>query len=377
MTKKKIRVLSIFGTRPEAIKMAPVVLELASRSDQFDSQVCITSQHKEMLQQVLDVFEIEPTYDLDLMKPNQDLFDITEGILSGIKGILNQAQPDMALVHGDTTTTFAAALACFYCGIPVGHVEAGLRTRDKRQPFPEEINRRLADVICDLHFAPTKVNQKNLLGDGAPPEGIVITGNTVVDALLGILPKARSLEPSITGLSEIDWNLRTILVTCHRRESFGEQIEGICRALKMIVTDLPDVNLVYPVHKNPNVLGPVTKILGDVDRIYLTEPLDYLPFIWLMERCHIVLTDSGGIQEEAPSLDKPVLVMRNKTERAEAVETGAVVLAGTSGERIVEEVKRLFSDPEAYDRMARAKNPYGDGKASQRIADAILKMIKQ
>lgn len=366
-----IRVLSIFGTRPEAIKMAPVVKELEARPDRFESLVCITSQHREMLQQVLDVFEIAPDHDLDLMKPNQDLFDITTGVLDGIKGVLAECQPQVALVHGDTTTTFAASLSCFYLGIPVGHVEAGLRTRDKRQPFPEEINRRLADAICELHFAPTEVNERNLLNDGIPADGIVITGNTVIDALLSVLPKARALEPTITGLEEIDWGLNTVLVTCHRRESFGDQLEEICDALRTIVGELPQVNLVYPVHRNPNVLGPVTRMLGDVERIYLTEPLDYLPFVWLMDRAKIVLTDSGGIQEEAPSLDKPVLVMRNKTERAEAVETGAVVLTGTSKERIIEEVVRLATDEEAYERMARATNPYGDGKASVRIADAL------
>jgi UDP-N-acetylglucosamine 2-epimerase (non-hydrolysing) len=370
---KRIKAMTIFGTRPEAIKMAPVVKELERRSEQFESIVCVSSQHKEMLQQVLDVFEIKPDHDLDLMKPNQDLFDITGGVLSGIKPVLEQVRPDVALVHGDTTTTFAASLACFYLGIPVGHVEAGLRTRDKRQPFPEEINRRLADAVCDLHWAPTKLNEGNLLGDGVPPDGITITGNTVVDALLSAIPKARALDPKIAGLEEVDWSLKTILVTCHRRESFGEQLVGIFRALRTIVEDLPQVNMIYPVHRNPNVLGPATELLGGVDRIYLTEPLEYLPFVWLMDRAHLVLTDSGGIQEEAPSLNKPVLVMRNKTERGEAVETGAVLLAGTGGERIVQEVKRIYNEPGVYDKMAGAENPYGDGKASERIVDAILR----
>jgi len=377
MSTGTIRVMTIFGTRPEAIKMAPVIKELERRPARFESVVCVSSQHKEMLRQVLDVFEIEPDHDLDLMKPNQDLFDITQGVLGGIKPVLERVRPDVALVHGDTTTTFAAALACFYLGIPVGHVEAGLRTRDKRQPFPEEINRRLADTICDLHFAPTRVNEQNLLGDGIAPDGIVVTGNTVVDALLSAIPKARALAPAIEGLEGVDWRLKTILVTCHRRESFGAQLEGIFRALRTVVEDLPQVNVIYPVHRNPNVLEPATRLLGGVERIHLIEPQEYLPFVWLMDRAHVLLTDSGGIQEEAPSLDKPVLVLRNKTERGEAVETGAVVLAGTDGDRVVAEVKRLFEQPGVYERMARAENPYGDGRAAERIVDAIARRFER
>ena len=371
--KKKPKVVTIFGTRPEAIKMAPVVLELAKRADEFDSQVCLTSQHDEMLKQVMDVFELKADHDLKIMKPNQDLFDVTIGVLDGIKKVITEVKPDLALVHGDTTTTFAASLACFYCNIPVGHVEAGLRTGDKRQPFPEEINRRLADAVCDVHYAPTETNRDALLAEGTPAGGIVITGNTVIDALLGIVPKAREVAPTIGGLENVDWNLNTILVTCHRRESFGDQMRGICEALKTIAERLPDANLIFPVHYNPNVRRPVNDVLGDVDRVYLIDPLEYLPFVYLMDRCHLVLTDSGGIQEEAPALDKPVLVMRNKTERMEVVDSGAALLVGTEGDKIVEQVISLYNDKETYAKMAAAKNPYGDGTASQKIADDILR----
>lgn len=371
MANGKVRVATVFGTRPEAIKMCPVIHELRRRPEQFECLVCVTSQHQEMLRQVLEVFEVTPDIDLDLMKPNQTLFDITSGVLLGMKTAYERLRPDVALVHGDTTTTLGAALAGFYLGIPVGHVEAGLRTNDKRQPFPEEVNRRVTDTLCDLHFAPTAKNQQALLAEGAPAENIVVTGNTVIDALLSVVPKARALGLEIPGLEEVDWSLRTILVTCHRRESFGQQLEQIGTALRSIVEQFPDVNVIYPIHRNPNVLGPMTAMLGGTPRIHLCEPLSYLPFVSLMEKSHVVLTDSGGIQEEAPSLGKPVVVMRNKTEREEAVETGAVVLAGTSTARIVEEVGRLLVDRVAYQRMADAKNPYGDGKASARIADTL------
>jgi UDP-N-acetylglucosamine 2-epimerase (non-hydrolysing) len=371
MANRRIRVLTIFGTRPDAIKMAPVVHELARRSDRFDSRVCITSQHKEMLAQVLDAFEIKPSFDLDVMRPNQDLFDITLGVLSGMKRVLAEANPDVALVHGDTTSCMAASLACFYASVPVGHVEAGLRTQDKRQPYPEEINRRIADGLCDLHFAPTELNRANLLAENLPPDGIVLTGNTVVDALLWSLPKARSMQPAIPGLERIDWSKRTILVTCHRRESFGDQLREICSALRALLDEFPDVNMIYPVHRNPNVVGPVTQMLSATGRMFLIDPLDYLPFVWLMDRAHLVLTDSGGIQEEAPSLDKPVIVMRNKTERDEAIKTGAVVLAGTSAQQIIDTTRRLLMDQQAYLSMARATNPYGDGLAARRIADEL------
>lgn len=373
MSAERVRVLSIFGTRPEAIKMAPVVKALDRRPEAFESVVCVTTQHREMLRQVLSVFEIQPHHDLDLMKPNQDLFDTTVGVLEGMKGVLRQVRPHVALVHGDTTTTFAASLACFYLGVPVGHVEAGLRTQDKRQPFPEEINRRLADAVCDVHYAPTADNARALLAEGTPEGGVVVTGNTVIDALLSVVPKVRAARPEIAGLDAVDWSKKTILVTCHRRESFGEQIEGIFQALKTIAERLPEVNVVYPVHRNPNVLGPATRILSGQPRVHLIEPVEYLPFVWLMDRAHLVLTDSGGIQEEAPSLDKPVLVMRNKTERGEAVATGAVRLVGTAPGPIVEAVERLVRDPADYERMARAENPYGDGKASERIADDLAR----
>jgi UDP-N-acetylglucosamine 2-epimerase (non-hydrolysing) len=377
MRSGRLRVLTIFGTRPEAIKMAPVVKELARRPEQFESIVCVSTQHREMLRQVLEVFEIRPDHDLDLMRPNQDLFDISLGVIEGMKRILGLVTPDVALVHGDTTTTFAAALACFYCHVPVGHVEAGLRTKDKRQPFPEEINRRLADTLCDIHYAPTLTNRDALLAEGLPEGGVVVTGNTVIDALLNILPKARAGVPKIAGLEGIDWQLKPILVTCHRRESFGEQLEGIFLALKRIVETQPGVCVIYPVHRNPNVLGPATRILAGVPRIHLIDPLEYLPFVWLMDRAHLILTDSGGIQEEAPSLNKPVLVMRNKTERAEALETGAVRLVGTDPERIIAEVRRLIEDPAAYQKMACASNPYGDGRAAIRIADDLLERFRR
>lgn len=371
MANRRIRVLTIFGTRPDAIKMAPVVHELARRSDRFDARVCITSQHKEMLVQVLDAFEIKPDYDLDVMRPSQDLFDITLGVLTGMKRVLAEAKPDVALVHGDTTSCMAASLACFYSNVPIGHVEAGLRTQDKRQPYPEEINRRIADSLCDYHFAPTELNRTNLVKEDLPTGGIVLTGNTVVDALLWSLPKARKLQPKIKGLENIDWSKRTVLVTCHRRESFGDQLLEIGRALRTLLEEFPDVNMVYPVHRNPNVLGPMTEMLSGTGRMYLIDPLDYLPFVWLMDRAHLVLTDSGGIQEEAPSLDKPVIVMRNKTERNEAIESGAVALAGTSAEQIIATTRRLLTDQDAYDRMARSANPYGDGQAARRIADEL------
>ncbi len=374
---KRVRVLTVFGTRPEAIKMAPVVRGLAARPDRFESLVCVTTQHREMLRQVLEVFEIRPDYDLDTMTPNQDLFDITSRVLVGMRRVLDEAKPDVALVHGDTTTTFAAALACFYRQIPVGHVEAGLRTKDKRQPFPEEINRRLGDQICDIHYAPTTVNRDALLAEGAPPEGIVITGNTVIDALLSILPKARAANPKLAGLESVDWKLRPILVTCHRRESFGEQLEGIIGAFKTIIERHPDVCIIYPVHRNPNVLGPVTRLLSGVPRVHLIEPVEYLPFVWLMDRSHIILTDSGGIQEEAPSLHKPVLVMRNKTERGEALATGAVRLVGTSPQPIIDEVGKLLTDAADYKKMASATNPYGDGHAADRIADDLTQRLGQ
>jgi len=370
---KRVRVLTVFGTRPEAIKMAPVVRGLAARPQSFESLVCVTTQHREMLRQVLEVFEIKPDYDLDTMTPNQDLFDITSRVLVGMRKVLDEAKPDVALVHGDTTTTFAAALACFYRQIPVGHVEAGLRTKYKRQPFPEEINRRLGDQICDIHYAPTNVNRDALLAEGLPAGGIVITGNTVIDALLSILPKAREASPKIAGLENIDWKLRPILVTCHRRESFGQQLEGIIGAFRTIIEKHPDVCIIYPVHRNPNVLGPVTRLLSGVPRVHLIEPVEYLPFVWLMDRAHIILTDSGGIQEEAPSLDKPVLVMRNKTERGEALATGAVRLVGTLPEPIIAEVSKLLTDPADYKKMATASNPYGDGRAAERIADDLIK----
>jgi len=333
--------------------------------------VCLTGQHREMLHQVLDTFDLDWQHDLNLMRPDQDLFDITLGVMRGVGEVLADQRPDVALVHGDTTTTFAGALACFYAGVPVGHVEAGLRTNDKHQPFPEEINRRLGDAICDIYFAPTAATAANLRAEGYAADRILVTGNTVIDALLGILPKARTRPPTIEGLERVDWSRKTVLVTCHRRESFGAQLEGIAGVLRRICEEIEGVNVVLPMHRNPRVRGTLTRVLSEVPSCFLIEPQDYLPFVWLMDRAHVVLTDSGGVQEEAPSLDKPVLVLRNKTERTEAVATGAVKLTGTDPRQIFQHVQRLLTDPACYWEMAQAPNPYGDGKAAIRIANAL------
>lgn len=365
---RKLKVLTVFGTRPEAIKMAPVVNALAKYPDEFDSKVCVTAQHRQMLDQVLDLFGIKPDHDLNVMKPNQTLFEITTSVLMGMKEVLEKEQPDVVLVHGDTTTTMATSLASFYMRIPVGHVEAGLRTWDKYYPFPEEINRVVTDGIADLYFAPTEGSKQNLLKTGAKPEQIYLTGNTVIDALLYTLHKPdRNGHLPIT----LDDQKRLILVTVHRRENFGEPMNEICRALKEIVEKNPDVEMVIPVHMNPNVRESVFGILGDIPRVHLIDPLDYEPFCRLMEKANIILTDSGGIQEEAPSLSKPVLVLRDETERPEAVHMGTVKLIGPHYDKIMKETTALLSDTEAYQAMARAANPYGDGKASERIVEAL------
>ncbi len=364
----KLKVLTVFGTRPEAIKMAPVVNALAACPDEFDAKVCVTAQHRQMLDQVLELFKIKPDYDLNLMKPNQDLFQITTNVLLGMKDVLEKEQPDIVLVHGDTTTTMATSLAAFYLRIPVGHVEAGLRTWDKYYPYPEEINRVVTDGIADLYFAPTEGSRQNLLRTGAKPEQIYLTGNTVIDALFYTLNKPdRNGHLPFT----LDDNKRVILVTVHRRENFGKPMAEICRALKDLVDSHPDVEMVIPVHPNPNVRELVHETLGKTQRVHLVDPLDYEPFCRLMERAELILTDSGGIQEEAPSLSKPVLVLRDETERPEAVDMGTVKLIGPHYDRIVSEAKLLLSDPGAYQSMARAANPYGDGKASERILDAL------
>ena len=372
------KVMLVFGTRPEAIKMAPLVKGLKARPDRFETVVCVTAQHREMLDQVLKLFDIVPEHDLNIMKPAQDLFDITSNILTGLKPVLASERPDWVLVHGDTTTTLAASLAAYYAQIKVGHVEAGLRTGNKHAPFPEEMNRRLTGGIADLHFAPTPVAQSNLLREGIDPGDIVVTGNTVIDALLAVVHKLRHDPVAQRALGErfsfLDANKRLILVTGHRRENFGEGFERICQALADIAAEHPDVEVLYPVHLNPNVRRPVQEILAarQLKNVHLIDPVDYLPFVYLMDRSHLIITDSGGVQEEAPSLGKPVLVMRETTERPEAVEAGTVCLVGTSREAIVRETSRLLHDETAYAAMSRAHNPYGDGHAVDRIITALL-----
>jgi UDP-N-acetylglucosamine 2-epimerase (non-hydrolysing) len=367
------KTLITFGTRPEAIKMAPVV-EAMKKSDVFDVRVCVTAQHRQMLDQVLELFGIVPDYDLNLMKPGQDLTDITSNVLLGMRQVLRTWRPDYVLVHGDTTTTFAAALAAYYEKVPVGHVEAGLRTGNIYSPWPEEMNRRLAGAITSIHFAPTEKAKQNLLLENVPDERIHITGNTVIDALLEVVSRLRSDISLASTLAKqfsfLDPDRRLILVTGHRRENFGEGFERICRALGTIA-QREDVEIVYPVHLNPNVQEPVKRILGNNPRIRLIEPLDYLPFVYLMDRSYIIITDSGGVQEEAPSLGKPVLVMRDTTERPEAVDAGTVKLVGTDEDAIVREALHLLDDHNEYQRMSHAHNPYGDGQACRRIVEVL------
>lgn len=364
------KIMSVFGTRPEAIKMAPVVKELENRPDKFKSTVVVTAQHREMLDQVLSLFQIKPAYDLDIMQPNQNLFDITTRVLLGLKPVLEKEQPDVLLVQGDTTTTFVAALAAFYFRIKVGHVEAGLRSLDKYHPFPEEINRTLTTAIADYHFAPTETARQNLLANGIPEKQIYVTGNTVIDALVQtVKPDYQYTQPD---LKPVDFHgKRIILVTAHRRENWGEPLQQICGAINELVEKNPDIEIVFSVHLNPIVQETVRKILGGVNRVHLIMPLDYEPFVQLINKSHLIITDSGGIQEEAPSLGKPVLVLREVTERPEGVTAGTVRVVGRNKARIVEEVQRLLNNKEAYDEMARAVNPYGDGFASVRIADIL------
>ncbi|WP_299229534.1 UDP-N-acetylglucosamine 2-epimerase (non-hydrolyzing) [Sulfurihydrogenibium sp.] len=362
--------LFIFGTRPEAIKMAPVIKEFKN-SKLVDVKICVTAQHRQMLDQVLHLFEIEPDYDLNIMKSNQDLYDITSNVLLSIKGVLKKENPDIVFVQGDTTTTFAASLASFYQKIPVAHIEAGLRTYNIYSPFPEEINRQLTSRIATYHFAPTNRARDNLIKEGIDENKIYVTGNTVIDALLEVVEKIKNKDINIKGYNITD--RKYILVTGHRRENFGKRFENVCNALKEIAINNPEIDIVYPVHLNPNVQKPVYEILSNIPNVYLIEPLDYEPFVYLMYNSYIILTDSGGIQEEAPSLGKPVLVTRDTTERPEAVEAGTVKLVGTNREKIVKEVENLLYNKSEYEKMSKATNPYGDGKASLRILDAILK----
>ena len=364
-----VRILSVFGTRPEAVKMAPVARTLAA-ADGVDHRVCVTAQHRELLDSVLELFELRPDFDLDVMAPNQDATHVTSAVLTGMRDVLAEVRPDRVLVHGDPTTALAAALAAYYAKVPVGHVEAGLRTGDRYAPWPEEMNRRIADVISDRHYAPTEGSRQNLLAEGIPDAGITVTGNTCIDALYHIAERLRSDEELAARARE---NLpapaagrRLILVTAHRRENFGGGFEEICRALAAIGAR-DDVEIVFPVHPNPNVQEPVRRHLSGRRNIHLIEPLDYLSFVAAMSDAHLIVTDSGGIQEEAPALGKPVLVMRDVTERPEAVAAGTVRLVGTEAERIVGETERLLEDGDAYAAMARAANPFGDGHASERI----------
>jgi UDP-N-acetylglucosamine 2-epimerase (non-hydrolysing) len=370
MAERPRRVLSVFGTRPEAVKMAPVVERLRHTPD-VEARVCVTAQHRQMLDQVLALFDIVPDFDLDVMEPDQALAPLTEAILRSLDPVLEQFQPDWLLVQGDTTTVLAAALLAYYRRIRVGHVEAGLRTGDKWQPFPEEINRRVAGVVADLHFAPTARARDNLLREGVAPERVVVTGNPVIDALQTIA--ARPYDPTNGPLAGLPFDRRLILVTAHRRENFGAPLERIFEALRRLAERYrDDVAFVYPVHLNPNVRGPAQRLLGGIPNISLLDPLDYLPMVHLLSRSTFVLTDSGGLQEEGPALGKPVLVMREVTERPEAIEAGTARLVGTDADRIEAEARRLLDDPAAYGEMAHAANPFGDGHAAERIVEALM-----
>ena len=375
------KVLLVFGTRPEAIKMAPLVKAFEKEST-IESKVCVTAQHREMLDQVLELFCIKPDYDLDLMKPGQDLYDITSNVLLGMKDVLSDFKPDVVLVHGDTTTTSAASLSAFYQQIKVGHVEAGLRTHDIYSPFPEEVNRQITGILASYHFAPTSTSRDNLLRENKDEKNILVTGNTVIDALFLALEKIKNnidLEKKIIEDIESKFshskfkvqNSQFILVTGHRRENHGQGFINICEALKTIAVNNPDIDIVYPVHLNPNVQKPVKEILSNISNIHLIEPLQYEQFIYLMDKSYFIITDSGGVQEEAPSLGKPVLVMRDTTERPEAIEAGTVKLVGTNKETIIKEAQKLLDDKNEYNIMSKAHNPYGDGKACDRIINFI------
>ncbi len=378
MNKKK-KIMLVFGTRPEAIKMAPLYHALKALPVEFDTQLCVTAQHRQMLDQVLKVFEITPDIDLNLMKPGQDLFDVTASVLTGMRDVLRAHMPDALLVHGDTSTTLAAAMAGFYLGVPVGHVEAGLRTNDLQAPFPEEFNRQVASKLTKWHFAPTAFSRQNLIDERVPEAAISVTGNTVIDALFWMLgridadaQRRSALDVFLTKQLNFDWqNQRFVLMTGHRRENFGDGFLQICHALKELAARYPAVQFVYPVHLNPNVQQPVNATLANVANVHLIAPLDYEPFVYLLKHSHIVLTDSGGIQEEAPNLGKPVLVMRDVTERPEAIEAGTVRLVGADRGRIVANVAELLDNEASYLAMSKARNPYGDGKACARIISIL------
>lgn len=384
------KVMLVFGTRPEAIKMAPLAKELQKKSEQLKTIICVTGQHREMLDQVLNLFEIKPDYDLNIMKPGQDLYDVTAKVLVGMRDILKEAQPDMVLVHGDTTTSTAAALAAFYQQIPVGHVEAGLRTHNIYSPWPEEMNRLITGRIASYHFSPTQLSRKNLLKENIPDTQITVTGNSVIDALYWVVDKIKkdkTLNDNLqNNLLNAGYNVdrlkdgkKLVLITGHRRENFGEGFINMCTAIKDLTQKYPDVDFVYPMHLNPNVRKPIHEVFGEnlfnLHNMFFIEPLEYLSFVFLMEKSTIVLTDSGGIQEEAPGLGKPVLVMRDTTERPEALDAGTVKLVGTSYKRIITEVSNLLEDKEYYDQMHKAVNPYGDGLACSRICEKIIQQL--
>lgn len=380
------KIMLVFGTRPEAIKMAPLVKEFQKYPDKFQTIVCVTGQHRQMLDQVLDIFDIKPDYDLNIMKQGQDLYDVTARVLTGMRDVLTEAKPDVVLVHGDTTTSTSAALAAFYRQIPVGHVEAGLRTHNIYSPWPEEMNRQITGRIATYHFAPTPLSRENLIAEGIATDKITVTGNTVIDALYMVIDKIKrdsdldsklnaELKSAGYDVNRLGNDKKMVLITGHRRENFGDGFISMCRAIKALTEKYPDVDFVYPMHLNPNVRRPIHEVFGDdlsgLDNMFFIEPLEYLSFVYLMEKSAIVLTDSGGIQEEAPGLGKPVLVMRNTTERPEALYAGTVKLVGTDYDKIVNEVSRLLDDVEYYDKMSKAVNPYGDGSASYRIVESI------
>ena len=372
------KILIVFGTRPEAIKMAPLVKAFKS-NNHFDTRVCVTAQHRQMLDQVLEIFEISPEYDLNIMKAGQDLYDITSNVLVGVRDVLADFKPDIVFVHGDTSTTFSASLAAYYSKVKVGHIEAGLRTYDIYSPWPEEGNRQLTGVLANYHFAPTIQSQENLLKEGKNQNDIYVTGNTVIDALMYVLHRIESqpelkekIKKKISSQYLLDHNRKVILVTGHRRENFGQGFINICEGLKQIALNNPNIDIVYPVHLNPNVQKPVNQILSDIENVYLIDPLQYEEFIYLMSQAYFIITDSGGIQEEAPSFGKPVLVMRDTTERPEAVAAGTVKLVGCDKETLVREAEKLLHDYSEYEIMSRAHNPYGDGKACERIVNICL-----